>query len=187
MVSLSNSLGDEMTQQTIDTGNITWTDPVCPTARALDLIGDRWCLLIVRDAMENARTFSDFQQRTGIARNILTDRLRRLVDRGILVRQAAPSGKRQHYALTPAGRDLFAVIVALRQWGNDMPSFRERFAPPWSMSRASLSRRSGRSAQTGRRWTPTRRGSRWRALPPRSLRARRRSTRAGSGQRSTRA
>lgn len=117
MVSISNSLGDEMTQQTIDTGNMNWTDPVCPTARALDLIGDRWCLLIVRDAMENARTFSDFQQRTGIARNILTDRLRRLVDRGILMRQAAPSGKRQHYALTPAGRDLFAVIVALRQWG----------------------------------------------------------------------
>ncbi|CAH0231400.1 putative HTH-type transcriptional regulator Rv3095 [Microbacterium oxydans] len=107
-----------------DSAAVTWTDPLCPTARALDLVGDRWCLMIVRDAMEDARTFSDFQQRTGIARNILTDRLRRLVDRGILARETAPTGKRQHYALTAAGHDLFAVIVALRQWGE-----RHAFAP----------------------------------------------------------
>ncbi|PPK65298.1 helix-turn-helix domain-containing protein [Actinokineospora auranticolor] len=95
----------------------TWTDPTCPVARALDLIGDRWTLLIIRDAMDNARTFTDFQQRTGIARNILTDRLHRLIDRGILHRHTAPTGKRQIYTLTPTGRDLFTVIVALRQWG----------------------------------------------------------------------
>jgi DNA-binding HxlR family transcriptional regulator len=95
----------------------TWTDPTCPVARTLDLVGDRWSLLIVRDAMDGARAFTDFQQRTGIARNILTDRLRRLVDRGILDRHPAPSGRRQLYTLTPTGHDLFTVIVALRQWG----------------------------------------------------------------------
>ncbi|MEV7794612.1 helix-turn-helix domain-containing protein [Streptomyces sp. NPDC087512] len=94
-----------------------WTDPACPVARTLDLVGDRWSLLIVRDAMDGARAFTDFQQRTGIARNILTDRLRRLVERGILDRRTAPSGRRQNYVLTEAGRDLFAVIVAARQWG----------------------------------------------------------------------
>lgn len=98
-------------------GDVTWTDPGCPVARTLDLVGDRWSLLIVRDAMDGARAFGDFQQRTGIARNILTDRLRRLVERGILDREAAPSGRRQVYTLTRAGRDLFAVVVALRQWG----------------------------------------------------------------------
>lgn len=96
---------------------VAWTDPACPVARTLDLVGDRWSLLIIRDAMDGARAFTDFQQRTGIARNILTDRLRRLVERGILDRQAAPSGRRQNYVLTEAGRDLFSVIVAARQWG----------------------------------------------------------------------
>lgn len=110
--------------QTVRAGEVTWTDPACPVARTLDLVGDRWSLLIVRDAMDGARAFTDFQQRTGIARNILTDRLRRLVERGVLDRQTAPSGRRQLYTLTPAGRDLFTVIVALRQWGE-----RHAFAP----------------------------------------------------------
>jgi DNA-binding HxlR family transcriptional regulator len=98
-------------------------------ARTLDLVGDRWSLLVVRDAMDGARSFTDFRQRTGIARNILTDRLRRLVDRGILDRRTAPSGRRQVYVLTPAGRDLFTVVVALRQWGE-----RHAFAPGESHS-----------------------------------------------------
>lgn len=97
--------------------DVTWTDPTCPVARTLDLIGDRWSLLIVRDAMDNARSFTDFQQRTGVARNILTHRLRRLVDHGIFKRETAISGRRQVYVLTDAGRDLFTVIVAMRQWG----------------------------------------------------------------------
>ncbi|MFK0133261.1 winged helix-turn-helix transcriptional regulator [Streptomyces rubiginosohelvolus] len=103
---------------------MSWTDPACPVARTLDLVGDRWSLLIIRDAMDGARTFTDFQHRTGIARNILTDRLRRLIERGILERQTAPTGRRQNYVLTDAGRDLFAVIVAARQWGE-----RHAFAP----------------------------------------------------------
>ncbi|MGW3996417.1 winged helix-turn-helix transcriptional regulator [Amycolatopsis sp. NPDC004772] len=116
MVANSNSSGGVVTED--------WTDPSCPVARALDLVGDRWSLLVVRDAMDGARSFTDFRQRTGIARNILTDRLRRLVDRGVLDRRTAPSGRRQVYELTPAGRDLFTVVVALRQWGE-----RHAFAP----------------------------------------------------------
>ncbi|WP_280369700.1 winged helix-turn-helix transcriptional regulator [Nocardia wallacei] len=94
-----------------------WTDPTCPVARTVDLVGDRWCLLIVRDAMDGAAAFTDFQQRLGIARNILTDRLRRLVDHGVLATSVNPGGKRHGYELTEAGRDLFTVVVALRQWG----------------------------------------------------------------------
>ncbi|MFG2182384.1 winged helix-turn-helix transcriptional regulator [Streptomyces abikoensis] len=94
-----------------------WTDPECPVARALDLVGDRWSLLVVRDAMDGARAFTEFQRRTGIARNILTDRLRKLTAHGLLVQRTAPSGRRQEYVLTDAGRDLFAVILTLRQWG----------------------------------------------------------------------
>ncbi|UGT55852.1 winged helix-turn-helix transcriptional regulator [Nocardia asteroides] len=101
-----------------------WTDPHCPVARTVDLIGDRWSLLIVRDAMDGAASFTDFRQRLGIARNILSDRLRRLVEHGILTTSTAPGGKRHAYELTAAGRDLFTTIVALRQWGE-----RHAFAP----------------------------------------------------------
>lgn len=94
-----------------------WTDPACPVARTVDLVGDRWSLLIVRDAMDGPGSFTEFRQRLGIARNILADRLRRLVDDGILTTSATPSGKRHVYELTDAGRDLFTTIVALRQWG----------------------------------------------------------------------
>ncbi|MDH6193845.1 DNA-binding HxlR family transcriptional regulator [Mycobacterium frederiksbergense] len=113
-----------MTESAHRSDDVAWTDPTCPVARTLDLVGDRWSLLIVRDAMDGAKAFSDFQQRTGIARNILTDRLRRLVERGVLDREAAPSGRRQVYTLTEAGRDLFTVVVALRQWGE-----RHAYAP----------------------------------------------------------
>jgi DNA-binding HxlR family transcriptional regulator len=94
-----------------------WTDPNCPVARTVDLVGDRWTLLIIRDAMDGARSFTDFQQRTGIARNILTDRLRKLTTQGLLTQVNAPSGRRRLYALTDAGKDLFPAIVTLRQWG----------------------------------------------------------------------
>jgi DNA-binding HxlR family transcriptional regulator len=94
-----------------------WTDPTCPVARTVDLVGDRWSMLIVRDAMDGARTFTEFQKRTGIARNMLADRLRRLSAYGLIAQVDAPHGKRRHYALTPAGEDLFPVILALRGWG----------------------------------------------------------------------
>lgn len=104
--------------------NPVWTDPECPVARTLDLVGDRWSLLVIRDAMDGARSFTEFQRRTGIARNILTDRLRRLTAHGLVAQRPAPSGRRQEYVLTDAGRALFPVIVTLRQWGE-----RHAFAP----------------------------------------------------------
>lgn len=94
-----------------------WTDQHCPVARAVDLIGDRWSLLIVRDAFDGARRFSEFQRSLGIAKNILADRLRTLVELGILDARSNEQGTRQEYALTDRGRDLFLVIVSLRQWG----------------------------------------------------------------------
>ncbi|MEU8470713.1 helix-turn-helix domain-containing protein [Streptomyces sp. NPDC029006] len=106
-----------------------WTDPECPVARTLDLVGDRWSLLVIRDAMDGARSFTEFQRRTGIARNILTDRLRKLTAHGLLVQRTAPSGRRQEYVLTDTGRDLFPVILTLRQWGE-----RHAFAPGESHS-----------------------------------------------------
>ncbi len=89
----------------------------CPVARALDSIGDWWSLLIIRDAFDGMRRFGEFQRSLGVAKNILTVRLRRLVADGILERAASPGGNAQEYILTAKGQDLFPVIVGLRQWG----------------------------------------------------------------------
>ncbi|MEB1941262.1 MULTISPECIES: winged helix-turn-helix transcriptional regulator [Xanthomonas] len=95
-------------------------DEHCPVVRSVDLIGDRWALLIVRDAFDGVRRFGDFQRSLGMARNILSDRLRKLVDAGILVMQDASDGTAyQEYVLTARGDSLFPVVVALRQWGED--------------------------------------------------------------------
>ncbi|NYH77253.1 DNA-binding HxlR family transcriptional regulator [Actinopolyspora biskrensis] len=83
----------------------------------MDLVGDRWSLLILRDAFDGTRAFTDFQRNLGVAKNILSDRLRRLVTHGVLARQTAASGKRQEYVLTNSGEQLFTAMVALRQWG----------------------------------------------------------------------
>lgn len=93
-------------------------DEPCPVARAVDVVGDRWSLLIVRDAFDGTRRFGDFQRSLGMARNILSDRLRKLVDAGILeTRDASDGTAYQEYVLTPQGKSLFPVLVALRQWG----------------------------------------------------------------------
>lgn len=93
-------------------------DSPCPVARSADLLGDRWALLVIRDAFDGISRFGDFQRSLGAARNILSDRLRRLVDAGLLVQQPAADGSAyQDYVLTAAGRDLFPLLVALRQWG----------------------------------------------------------------------
>jgi DNA-binding HxlR family transcriptional regulator len=94
-------------------------DP-CPVARALDAIGDWWSLLILRDAFDGIRRFGHFQDSLGVAKNILTVRLRKLVADGILETVPASDGSRhQEYALTEKGNGLFHVMVALRQWGED--------------------------------------------------------------------
>lgn len=96
----------------------TRSDETCPVARSVDLIGDRWSLLLVRDAFDGTRRFGDFQRGLGVARGILADRLRGLVEAGIFKVQPASDGTSyQEYVLTPQGQQLFPVLVALRQWG----------------------------------------------------------------------
>ncbi|MET0320688.1 MAG: helix-turn-helix domain-containing protein [Duganella sp.] len=100
-------------------------DDACPVARALDLVGDRWALLLVRDAFDGIRRFGDFQRNLSVARNILSDRLGALVAQGIFTVQPASDGTSyQEYVLTDRGRSLFPVVVALRQWGEQ-----QLFAP----------------------------------------------------------
>ncbi|MTV13502.1 MULTISPECIES: helix-turn-helix domain-containing protein [Bradyrhizobium] len=90
----------------------------CPVARALDAIGDWWSLLIVRDAFDGLRRFGDFQKNLGIAKGMLTTRLRTLVELGVLEQVAASDGSAyQEYVLTRRGHDLFPIVVGLRQWG----------------------------------------------------------------------
>ncbi|MFG3532542.1 winged helix-turn-helix transcriptional regulator [Streptomyces sp. NPDC047917] len=93
-------------------------DSDCPVARSVDAIGDWWSLLIVRDAFDGSRRFGEFQRSLGVAKNILSARLRTLVAGGILKSVPAPDGgAHNEYELTAKGRELFPVIVALRQWG----------------------------------------------------------------------
>lgn len=97
----------------------------CPSARSLDVIGDWWSLLIVRDAFDGLTRFGEFQKSLGIAKNILTERLRTLVSSGILELVPTSEGSaRMEYRLTSMGKDLFPVMVALRQFGE-----RHLFAP----------------------------------------------------------
>src|SRR6478672_2823706 len=92
----------------------------CPIARSLDVFGDWWSLLIIRDAFLGIRRFSEFQRSIGLAKNILTVRLRALVDQGILKTEPASDGSAyREYVLTPKGRGVFPILVALRQWSEE--------------------------------------------------------------------
>jgi DNA-binding HxlR family transcriptional regulator len=91
----------------------------CSIARALEIVGERWTLLIVRDAFLGLRRFDQFQESLGIARNVLTDRLNRLVDEGILERvRYSERPERYEYRLTGKGRELNIALTGLRQWGD---------------------------------------------------------------------
>jgi DNA-binding HxlR family transcriptional regulator len=97
----------------------SFEDMHCSVAQALEVVGEWWSLLIVRDALLGVRRFDDFQRDLGISRNVLTDRLNRLVEQGVLERhryQEHPP--RDEYRLTEKGRDLWTVLTALRQWGD---------------------------------------------------------------------
>ena len=95
-----------------------FSDMNCAIARALDQVGDWWTLLIIREAFYGSTTFSAFQKRLGVARNILTDRLNQLVETGVMTRRAVRPGTDRHvYELTGKGRDLLPALVALMQWG----------------------------------------------------------------------
>jgi len=91
----------------------------CSVARALEVVGERWTLLIVRDAFLGLRRFDQFQESLGVARNVLTDRLDRLVEEGILERvRYSERPERYEYRLTRKGRELHLALTGLRQWGD---------------------------------------------------------------------
>ncbi|MEN4828157.1 helix-turn-helix domain-containing protein [Pseudomonas sp. P39-UII1] len=90
----------------------------CPVARALEVLGDRWALMILRDAFDGLRRFSEFQKNLGLAKNILTTRLKLLLESGLLQLQPASDGSAyKEYVLTDKGRSVFPIVVGLRQWG----------------------------------------------------------------------
>jgi DNA-binding HxlR family transcriptional regulator len=90
----------------------------CPVARALEVLGDRWALMILRDAFDGLRRFSEFQKNLGLAKNILASRLKWLVESGLLELQPASDGSAyKEYVLTGKGRAVFPLVVGLRQWG----------------------------------------------------------------------
>jgi DNA-binding HxlR family transcriptional regulator len=96
-----------------------YEDQNCSIARALEIVGERWTLLIVRDAFLGLTRFDEFQQSLGIARNVLTDRLNRLVDEGILERtRYNERPPRYEYRLTSKGEELRLALAGLRQWGD---------------------------------------------------------------------
>ena len=92
----------------------------CPIPAAVELIGEKWAFLIVRGAINDLHHFEEFQAGLGIARNILSDRLGKMVAGGILERAADPEDRRRViYSLTPKGEGLLPVVLALRQWGEE--------------------------------------------------------------------
>lgn len=101
----------------------------CPIARSLEALGDWWSLLIIREALFGVRRFGEFQSRLGTAKNILSARLRSLVEHGILETTPASDGSAyQEYVLTPKGRGAFPILVALRQWSEEFDDHPEEIA-----------------------------------------------------------
>jgi DNA-binding HxlR family transcriptional regulator len=97
----------------------------CPVARSVEAVGDWWSLLVVRDAFTGKRRFGEFQKSLGVAKNILTVRLKKLVADGVLELVPASDGSAfKEYALTEKGRGLLPVIAALGQWGCAGSEFR---------------------------------------------------------------
>jgi DNA-binding HxlR family transcriptional regulator len=98
----------------------TYESQVCSIARALEVVGERWSLLIIRDALFAGSTrYSEFQRGLGIATNVLQDRLDGFVDAGLMLRQrVAEQPAAYEYVLTEKGRDLGPALIALTQWGD---------------------------------------------------------------------
>ncbi|QHG74962.1 winged helix-turn-helix transcriptional regulator [Ensifer adhaerens] len=97
----------------------TFSEMNCSIARSLDEIGEWWTLLIVRECFLGTARFDQFQERLGIARNILTARLKRLIEIGVVEKVSLEvNGRREGYRLTAKGEELFPVLVALQQWGD---------------------------------------------------------------------
>ena len=97
-----------------------YEEQTCSVARSLEVVGERWTLLIIRDVFLGLHRFDEFQESLGIARNVLTDRLNRLVDEGVLERVLySERPERYEYQLTKKGVDLNIALTALRQWGDE--------------------------------------------------------------------
>lgn len=97
-------------------------DTTCSIARSLGVLGERWTMLILRNALLGSTRFAEFQRSLGIAPDVLTDRLNTLVDHGVMTRvpyQEPSARSRFEYHLTPAGRELQLVLTALQQWGDE--------------------------------------------------------------------
>ena len=111
------------TLETIDSVEIRlrYTDENCRIKEALDVVGEKWSLLVLREAFFGLRRFDDFHRALGCARNLLSERLAKLVDHGVLerVEYQEPGQRRRHeYHLTEKGLDLQVALVALMQWGD---------------------------------------------------------------------
>jgi DNA-binding HxlR family transcriptional regulator len=92
----------------------------CSMARAMAVVGDRWSILILREAFYGVKRFDEFEYYVGIAPNILSNRLKKLVDAGVMTRvPLAEHAGRYEYALTEKGRDFFPAYLALKKWGDD--------------------------------------------------------------------
>ncbi|HEU4977421.1 MAG TPA: helix-turn-helix domain-containing protein [Solirubrobacteraceae bacterium] len=106
---------------------------VCSIARSLEIVGERWTLLILRDAVLGLTRFEEFQQSLGIASNVLTNRLRRLCEEHVLERVADPERPgRPHYVLTEKGAELAPALVILMKWGD------RHYPPPGGPPRLTL-------------------------------------------------
>ena len=100
---------------------LDWSVDNCTIGRTLDILGDRWSFIVLREVFQGIRRFDDLTVRTSIPRTVLTDRLRRLVDAGILRREPyrEPGARgRFEYRLTQKGLDLYPVLLALQAWGD---------------------------------------------------------------------
>lgn len=98
----------------------TYDNQICSIARTLEIVGERWSLLIIRDAaFAHVTRFGDFQHNLGIATNVLASRLEAFIDAGIMRRQPQPDHPEQYeYLLTEKGRDLAPALIALTSWGD---------------------------------------------------------------------
>ena len=92
---------------------------ICSIARGLEVVGERWTLLVIREVFNGNRRFSEMQRSLGVARNVLTARLQRLIDEGILERRAYSERPERHeYFLTEKGLDLWPLMISLMHWGD---------------------------------------------------------------------
>ena len=119
MAHISSDL--ELKTNQVMPASMKWTDlddNWCPVARTLSLVGDRWTLLILRDCFLGLSRFDQFVSSTGATRHLISDRLKRLVDAGILEKQAySERPRRYEYVLTEKGQEFAPALMAFKDWG----------------------------------------------------------------------